>query len=121
MTLNRMSPAYKLFHPPFRPQPKDVAAAAHPPASQEPPSPSAAEDPPVPPLPPPETAPPVIQNGRRKAAAAAQVDSQSPPPAQSSLQTDPSGTVRRADILCLAHVQHRSVEWLWQDRLASGP
>ena len=120
MTLNRMSPAYKLFHPPFRPQPEDVAAAAHSSASQEAPSPSAPEDPPVPPLPPPDTAAPVIQNARKRAATPAKIPSQSRPPAQSSLQTDPSASVRRADILCLTEVQHRPVEWLWQDRLASG-
>jgi hypothetical protein len=97
MTLNRMSPAYKLFHPPFRPQPEDVAAAAHPSASEEPTFPSASEDPPVPPLPPPTPTAPAIKSGRRKAAAAAKVDSESLLTAQSSLPIDPSASVRRAD------------------------
>ncbi len=102
------------------PQPPDVLAA-DPPASQEPPPPSATEDTPVTecPLPAPATAAsePIVERPRQKAAAA---DRQSVPIAQSSLQSDPSAAVRRADILCLADVQHRPVEWLWRERLASG-
>jgi hypothetical protein len=101
MTLNRMSPAYKLFHPPFRPQPEDVAAAPHPPASHEPPFPYAPEDPPVPPPPSPAATAPAIMSGRRKPATAPKTDSESLPTAQSSLPIDPSASVRRADILCL--------------------
>ena len=120
MKLSRMSPAYALFHPPFRRQPEDVAPVAHPLATQEPLSPSGTEDPPDPPLPPPAATTPAIKNGRRKAAAAAHGNSQSRLTAQSSSPIDPATAVRRTDILCLADVQHRSVEWLWQDRLASG-
>ena len=31
-----------------------------------------------------------------------------------------AGTDRQADLVCLADIEHRPVEWLWQDRLASG-
>ena len=47
-------------------------------------------------------------------------DSHCVPIAQSSLPIDPSAAVRRAHILCLTDVPHRPVEWLWQERLASG-
>jgi AAA domain len=36
-----------------------------------------------------------------------------------SSPSDPA-TGRRADIVCLSDVQPRPIEWLWQDRLASG-
>jgi AAA domain len=38
----------------------------------------------------------------------------------SSLPSDPTATGRRADIVRLSDVAPRPVEWLWQDRLASG-
>jgi len=119
MTPNRQSPAYALFaRRPIVPQPPDVLAA-DPPASQEPPPPSGTEDTAECSLPAPVAAAsaPILKRPRRKAAAA---DSQSVPIAQSSLQIDPSAAVRRADIFCLTGVQHRPVEWLWQERLASG-
>jgi hypothetical protein len=119
MTPSRQSPAYALFaRRPTVPQPPDVLAA-DPPASQEPPPPSGTEDTAECPLPAPAAvaSAPIVKRPRRKAAAA---DSQSVPIAQSSLQIDPSAAVRRADILCLTGVQHRPVEWLWQERLASG-
>jgi AAA domain len=114
MTLSRMSPAYALFNRrPNPPQPPD-ALAADPPASHE-----GTEDTAECPLPAPAAAAsePIVNRPPQKAAPA---DSQCVPIAQSSLQSDPSAAVRRAHILCLADVQHRPVEWLWQERLASG-
>src|SRR5271168_1502549 len=106
MTLNRLSPAYALFNRrPNPPQPPDVFAA-DPPASQQ-----GTEDTAECPLPAPAaaTSEPTVKQPPQKAAAA---DSQSVPVAQSSLQSDPSTAVRRANILCLNDVQHRPVEWL---------
>jgi hypothetical protein len=46
---------------------------------------------------------------------------QAPPvPDTPSVQSAPAATGRHADIVCLCDVQPRPVEWLWQDRLASG-
>jgi hypothetical protein len=121
MTPNRQSPAYALFaRRRIVPQPPDVLAA-NPPASQEPLSPSGTEGECR--LPAPAVAAasaPIVKRPRQKAAAAAKAESQSVPIPQSPLQIDPSTAVRRADILCLTGVQHRPVEWLWQERLASG-
>jgi len=114
MTLSRMSPAYALFNRrPNPPQPPDDLAA-DPPASQE-----GTEDTAECPRPAPAaaTSAPTVKQPPQKTAAA---DSRSAPAAQSSLQTDPSAAVRRANILCLTDVQHRPVEWLWHERLASG-
>jgi hypothetical protein len=46
---------------------------------------------------------------------------QAPPvPETPSVPSAPTATRRHADIVCLSDVQPRPVEWLWQDRLASG-
>jgi hypothetical protein len=37
-----------------------------------------------------------------------------------SVQSAPTATRRHADIVCLSDIQPRPIEWLWQDRLASG-
>jgi hypothetical protein len=41
-------------------------------------------------------------------------------PETPSAPSAPTATRRHADIVCLSDVQPRLVEWLWQDRLASG-
>jgi hypothetical protein len=43
-----------------------------------------------------------------------------PAPETPSVPSAPTATRRHADIVCLSDVQPRPVEWLWQDRLASG-
>ena len=31
-----------------------------------------------------------------------------------------ANAARQADLVCLSDIEHRPVEWLWQDRLAIG-
>jgi hypothetical protein len=121
MIPNWQSLACALFaRRPIVPQPPDLLAA-DPPANRKP-LPSAGIDIPVTvcPLPAPAAAAvsePIVKHPGQKAAAA---DSQSIPIAQSSLQSDPCTAVRRTDIFCLTAMQRRPVEWLRQERLASG-
>ena len=138
MTFNRPRPGNSIFSGrAFTPHPGTLPPGEHPPAvaTSRPPSvaagiPSPAPDIPQAPRQPdflpraPDTAACAasIEEGRMNLAEATNIDSQSGCPAHnlSSLPSDPTATGRRADIVCLSDVQPRPVEWLWQDRLASG-
>jgi hypothetical protein len=95
MTFNRPRPENSIFSGrAFTPQPGTLPPSEHPPAVAASPRPCDAADT----LSPEKDLP------------------EAPPLAQS----DPPATGRRADIACLSDVQPRPVEWIWQDRLASG-
>ncbi len=96
MTFNRPRPGNSIFSGrAFTPQPGTLPPSGHPPAVAVSPRPCDAADT----LSPEKDIP------------------EAPPP---PLESDPTATTRRADIACLSDVQPRPVEWLWQDRLASG-
>ena len=136
MTFNRPRPGNSIFSGrAFTPHPGTLPPGEHPPAvaTSRPPSvaagiPGPEQDmPQAPPQPDflpraPETAACAasIEEGRMNLAEATNIESGRPAHNLSSLPSDPTATGRRADIVCLADVQPRPVEWLWQDRLASG-
>jgi hypothetical protein len=98
MTFNRPRPGNSIFSGRgLPPQPQTFPAVGDPPAVAASPRPCDAAD-----------------------ALSPQEDLPGATHSDSSLPSDPTATGRRADIVRLSDVAPRPVEWLWQDRLASG-
>jgi putative DNA primase/helicase len=99
MTFNRPRPGSIFAGRPFRPQPETLPSAE--PTHDVPGS--------IPP------------SGAAEIASPDQdLQQASPVPDSPSVQSASTATCRQADIVCLSDIQPRPVEWLWQDRLASG-
>ena len=136
MTFNGPRPGNTIFSGrAFTPHPGTPPTGEHPPtvATSRPPSVAAGIPGPAPDMPQASRQPdflprapgttacsPFIEEGRMNLAEATNSESGRPAHNLSSLPSDPTTTGRRADIVCFADVQPRPVEWLWQDRLASG-
>ena len=101
MTTNRLNSRTRIFSgQPFRPQPEVPSLIEHPPITAIDPGAATVADVLSPQEDSPQDAP--------------------PPPAPLPLPAEPTAIAGCADLVYLSDLQLQSVQWLWQDRLASG-